>query len=127
MLAIEEWYAIAFRLNKAIDPVAQKRHYGRLASLEPQPLKGERFAEMWEVVNLVVDDRYQRRGVAKMLMEWVLRQAQDEGVPVGLRSSSAGKMLYEKLGFERLGDFGWVDGGKEVRQAWMAWYPSKGV
>lgn len=123
LLDVEAWYVGVFRLNKAIDGAVQRRHSARLANMKPQPLKERRFEEMWEVDMLVVDDRYHRRGVGKLLMQWVLRQAQNEDVPVGLRSSNVGRKLYESLGFESLGEIRWIDGGKEVKQAWMAWLP----
>lgn len=123
LLKLEEWYVEAFRLNRAVDVEALKKHHDRVTALKIRPLKGKRFEEMWEVHNLVIDPGYQGRGVGSLLMELVMKQAQSELVPVGLRSSKAGKRFYEKLGFENLGDFGWCEGGKEVRQAWMAWLP----
>ncbi|KAL7336435.1 acyl-CoA N-acyltransferase, partial [Rhodotorula toruloides] len=53
---------------------------------------------------LAVDPRYQRRGVGAALLRWGCREADDAGLPVYLRASDDGLVLYEQAGFERLGE-----------------------
>ncbi|KAI0099731.1 acyl-CoA N-acyltransferase [Nemania sp. FL0031] len=44
-----------------------------------------------------------RRGYGKMLCEWGMRKASQEGLVVSLSASEVGKNLYERLGFKNMG------------------------
>ncbi|KAH8152487.1 uncharacterized protein LAJ45_03327 [Morchella importuna] len=63
------------------------------------------YAEHWHVLMLVVDPKWQRRGIGQMLVRWGLDRAQKEGVCVGLEASDPGAPMYLKLGFEEIGRF----------------------
>lgn len=72
--------------------------------------------ERWHVQSFVVSPEWQRKGVGKKLMGEVIKVAQAEGVPIGIEATSAGRRMYEKVGFEYLGEFhgddlGEPDGG----------------
>jgi ribosomal protein S18 acetylase RimI-like enzyme len=81
------------------------------------------FPEIWHLASLVVDTRYQRRGIGAMLLEWGIEQAQAEMVPCGLESSFAGKKLYEKMGFRTFDEVRFGAGERDVF-AVMVWEPS---
>ncbi|KAF2474791.1 uncharacterized protein BDR25DRAFT_184733, partial [Lindgomyces ingoldianus] len=42
---------------------------------------------------------YQRKGVGRMLLQWGIKQADEEGLPLYIEGTLAGKLLYEQLGF----------------------------
>ncbi|RSL61898.1 hypothetical protein CEP54_005964 [Fusarium duplospermum] len=63
------------------------------------------------IMDIAVDPAFQGRGIARMLVEWGINKAKEEGVPIELSATPAGSGLYAKLGFERLvfggGGRGW--------------------
>ena len=75
-----------------------------------------RAATHWYLDSLAVAPEYQRRGVARRLVEWVLQRAEAETeervaigkapVPVALTSTAPGLHLYRSLGFKVVG---WED------------------
>lgn len=80
-----------------------------------------RYQDRWHVQSLVVSSQYQRRGLGRILMNEVLRRAQDDGVVVGLEASEDGEKLYRSLGFELRGRFSMIL-GEEVGGI-MMWSP----
>ena len=53
------------------------------------------------ILNVYVERNYRRRGVARMLMKWMIEWCKDNGFArVGLHSSPEGRGLYEELGFK---------------------------
>ena len=62
---------------------------------------------MW-LAFLCVDPKFQRKGVGKRLMQWGMKRADQESVPLGLASSPAGEKLYRDCGFEEVGVF-WLE------------------
>lgn len=67
----------------------------------------EKPDEYWGILDLGVDPRYQRRGVARSLLRWGLDQAEREGLPVHLSATPAGASLYSRLGFRSVGKWKW--------------------
>ncbi|KAF4972107.1 hypothetical protein FSARC_1247 [Fusarium sarcochroum] len=67
---------------------------------------------------LHTDPKHQRRGAASLLLEWGLKEADRLGIPACLESSSQGRKLYEKFGFDEAAthtvDFSRWDGPSEV-------------
>ncbi|KAM0545150.1 hypothetical protein ACHAPJ_011496 [Fusarium lateritium] len=67
---------------------------------------------------LHTDPKHQRRGAASLLIEWGLKEADRLGIPACLESSSQGRKLYEKFGFEEVErhtvDFSRWDGPSEI-------------
>ena len=59
---------------------------------------GEGKGHMWLTI-LCVDEKYQRRGIGKRLLEWGAKTADREGVATGLVSSPAGSGLYKRCGY----------------------------
>ncbi|GJP87118.1 hypothetical protein AnigIFM59636_008901 [Aspergillus niger] len=49
---------------------------------------------------LATHSDYRRMGAARMLLEWGCRVADQDGVPVYIDASKAGKPVYERFGFE---------------------------
>ncbi|KAL9052208.1 MAG: hypothetical protein Q9162_005533 [Coniocarpon cinnabarinum] len=80
--------------DRAID---NKFEHIVVASIDKwQPLINER----WQLSVIAVDQAYRGRGLAKDLLEWGLKHAKDEHVPVTLFATPLGRKLYERLGFE---------------------------
>lgn len=121
LLSVEAKYTRLFRLDQSVDQKANSAF--RNAMADGGPLREERFHESWSVANLVVDPRYQGRGVGRMLMEWGIRQAAAERVPVGLTASVTGKHLYQKLGFDVLAEIEWRQGTPPT--TFMACFPDQ--
>ncbi|OAA76568.1 Acyl-CoA N-acyltransferase [Akanthomyces lecanii RCEF 1005] len=60
---------------------------------------------MWYLDYLGVDPGQQRRGIGKMLLNWGLEKAQEQGKDAYLIATPAGRPLYQAAGFEDLGAF----------------------
>ena len=69
-------------------------------TLEELSLDGK--GHMW-LFDLAVRPKYQRKGVGKKLLQWGVNRADQEGVAIGLKASSAGLNLYKSVGFEEKG------------------------
>ncbi|OGM50915.1 acetyltransferase [Aspergillus bombycis] len=59
-----------------------------------------------------------RRGVATMLMNWGLERAKEESLEVYLSATQAGRLVYEKLGFE-VRSTGELDGYVQDSMVWV--------
>ncbi|KAK4547829.1 hypothetical protein LTR36_010548 [Oleoguttula mirabilis] len=70
----------------------------------------------WYLAGLCVDPDYQRQGIASLLMEGGLRQADEDGLPIYLESTPEGVHVYPRLGFETCSELVLVDyGGHTVK------------
>jgi len=78
--------------------------------------------DRWATNSLVVDPKYQGKGVGRLLMKEIMALAQQERVPVGLTASPHGEILYRKLGFEKLGDYS-LNVVDEVGGGTFMWWP----
>jgi [ribosomal protein S18]-alanine N-acetyltransferase len=82
-----------------------------LGAFEGEDLVGyvinSRYVDAWHVMNVAVDPRHQRRGVATMLLEHLFELTRDDerrGYTLEVRVSNEEAIaLYEKLGFEPRG------------------------
>lgn len=81
--------------------------------------------ERWHVQSIVVDEKWQGRGIGKRLMSEVLRRAGEEGVVVGLEASPEGECLYRSVGFELLGRFSGETIGVADQGGIMLWRPER--
>ena len=63
-----------------------------------------------DLASLAVDPDYQRKGLASMLMNEGLAQADEEGLPTYLESTPEGALLYPKFGFETVKEHAFFDG-----------------
>lgn len=80
-------------------------------------------AERWRLSWLSVAPEAQRRGVGRALLRWGVERGEEEGVPVVLESSEAGRGLYAGAGFEVVG---WQTfEGRDYRQPVMVRAPGK--
>jgi ribosomal-protein-alanine N-acetyltransferase len=66
-----------------------------------------RYVDAWHVMNIAVDPRWQRRGIATMMMEQLFELTTDDdrrGYTLEVRISNKGAIhLYERLGFRGRG------------------------
>jgi [ribosomal protein S18]-alanine N-acetyltransferase len=81
-----------------------------LAALQEERLVGylvcSRYDTVWHLMNVAVDDRLRRRGIATALIEHLFELADGEGEQYTLevRTSNAGAIaLYERFGFRAAG------------------------
>jgi len=61
---------------------------------------------------------YNGKGIASMLLKWGLDRADNDGMPVFLSASPAGKPMYERRGF-RVVQEEEVAGGGMCRRIWL--------
>ena len=97
---------LLIRPERAFDRAALSllQEWGQEDNLKHWKSHPER-SNRWYANSLVVDPKYQGRGIGKMLMAEPMQRAQSERVIMGLTSSPHGEFLYRKLGFQMLGDF----------------------
>jgi ribosomal-protein-alanine N-acetyltransferase len=66
-----------------------------------------RYTDAWHVMNVAVDEPYRRRGVARLMLETMLRETDVDGTrghTLEVRVSNTGAIrLYESLGFRPAG------------------------
>lgn len=66
-----------------------------------------RYTDAWHIMNVAVDEPYRRRGVARLMLETLLRETADDGTrghTLEVRVSNHGAIrLYEELGFRPSG------------------------
>jgi GNAT superfamily N-acetyltransferase len=58
----------------------------------------DKYPEIWQLLLLVVQPGYQKRGVGRQLMRWGLERAMEENVGFGVESLPAGEKLYKSCG-----------------------------
>ena len=56
------------------------------------------------LMSMVTRECYRRQGAAKLLINWGVQRAREDGVPAYLEASPAGKPIYEKYGFREVGE-----------------------
>ncbi|KAI9696899.1 MAG: hypothetical protein M1820_007974 [Bogoriella megaspora] len=61
--------------------------------------------DYWYLASLLTHEEYQRKGVAKLLLNWGIEQADRDGADIYLESSPAGLPVYKKFGFKPEGGF----------------------
>ena len=73
---------------------------------------------------------YRGLGAASQILQWGFTQADELGLPAYLEASKEGALLYEKRGFEKVGNFV-IDlkllGGEGLSESPLMVRPSKGV
>lgn len=86
------------------------------------------FSEAWEVCACFTHRNWQRRGIARQMLEWVKVAATAEGVPVVVKSSPIGVRAYRRHGFRGIrveGFYRFFDelrfGGEKHQE--MVWEP----
>ena len=66
-----------------------------------------RYTDAWHIMNVAVDEPYRRRGVARLMLETLLRETSQDGTrghTLEVRVSNHGAIrLYEELGFKPSG------------------------
>ncbi|KAH7346605.1 hypothetical protein BKA65DRAFT_502858 [Rhexocercosporidium sp. MPI-PUGE-AT-0058] len=58
----------------------------------------------WILMHLVTRGSQRGRGAAGMLINWGIEKAKDDGVPVYLEAGVMGRPIYEKRGFQQIGE-----------------------
>ncbi|KAF9630654.1 hypothetical protein BFW01_g1216 [Lasiodiplodia theobromae] len=80
--------------------------------------------QFYGIMDVAVDPKFQRRGVARMLLEWGMARAEKENVPVHLSATPAGAPLYRSLGFRGVGKWTWRP-NQEAEWEIMRWDPPR--
>jgi ribosomal protein S18 acetylase RimI-like enzyme len=74
-----------------------------MAKMEAQHISARDKKEgYWTLYILAIDPRYERKGIARLLVADGLRMADEDDTAVFLTSTMTGKGLYERLGFDTL-------------------------
>ncbi|KAH8900690.1 hypothetical protein GQ53DRAFT_740644 [Thozetella sp. PMI_491] len=60
--------------------------------------------QMWDLNSLAVSSIHQRKGIGKILVQWGLDRAAQEGKHVLILANPTGTHLYRKMGLEEVGD-----------------------
>ena len=55
-------------------------------------------------MSMVTRECYRGQGAAGMLINWGVQKAREDGVPAYLEASAQGKPVYEKCGFQQVGE-----------------------
>ncbi|KAF2011350.1 acyl-CoA N-acyltransferase [Aaosphaeria arxii CBS 175.79] len=114
LLSWEQWYEEHF-LDRAQDTKRMEIYMDKLPT-DLYNLLGPR----WHVGLLGVSPKYQRRGIGGRLLQYGLKFATEEDLPVTLEASAKGHNLYLRSGFKIIADAEIVDG---LRSAAMVWEP----
>ena len=78
----------------------------------------------WHTLSVAVSPAHQGKGIGKMLINEVIKRAEEERICVGLEANINGEPLYRKVGFELLGRFNLVLAEEERdRGGVMLWRP----
>ncbi|KAF2646088.1 acyl-CoA N-acyltransferase [Massarina eburnea CBS 473.64] len=98
LLEWEAWYDSTF-IDRAMDP---KRVLGFFKLLDWT--QWDTLKSRWHVSILGVSPKYQRRGIGHMLVQQGQKMAAEDGLPLTLESSAAGRRLYFRGGFKNVGE-----------------------
>ncbi|MEN8503794.1 MULTISPECIES: GNAT family N-acetyltransferase [Paraburkholderia] len=96
-------------LARAGEASDDAEHRARVICIDGAPaglLKAHRTDTEWVVVQLQISPEHQGRGIGERVLHTVLRAAQKEALPVALKvlKGNPAKRLYERLGFETIGE-----------------------
>lgn len=96
--------------NRASDP-AEEDILERAFPFFKDMWSGER-AEAWYLQNLAVHPDFQGKGIGRMLVQWGLDRARDEGIYASVIAARGKDPFYRKCGFD-VQDGNWGMGGEE--------------
>lgn len=121
-VVVQFWQGVYGRIwpDRSEDPAAVARFVEATDKVYIR-YREERYRHRWDVDSLSVDPDWQRRGVGRGLMAWVMERARMEGVCVVLGASKQGAGLYRGLGFVKVDD-GYVIEGEDGGGI-MEWWP----
>lgn len=125
LVAVEDSYNSFF---PSLNPCFSIPNLQAVESLENKEWDPEVFDEYWSLHFPQVFPAWQRRGLARKLMNVVLDIAQDEVVPVVVSSSPLGSLAYQGVGFQSIGLCGCdklfdeLEYGGDRMQLWV-WEP----
>lgn len=81
-------------------PTLTNRFFAQMNRTREQAMKAKTY---WFLKLLVIDPKFQRKGLGTLLVKWGTNQADQEGADAWLESSPMGKGAYLKAGFRVLG------------------------
>lgn len=79
------------------DPALAAVFFGKLADMHEEIMEGRPH---WYLEMIVTRSKYQGLGAGRMLMEWGVERADEEGVECYLDATPQGMPLYERFGFK---------------------------
>ncbi|PSN69735.1 acyl-CoA N-acyltransferase [Corynespora cassiicola Philippines] len=121
-------------ISDVFDPLVSASNAATMARTCRSPSSNYYFtshdkeAPAYGIMDIAVHPKHQGRGIARKLVEWGMRKAREEGLPIELSATPAGSKLYKKLGFEKIGVWRWKPGmeGNDGLGGWdiMMWWPN---
>lgn len=91
--------------DKSADPINRAKFEAYDNEHKGEYWEVEERKQRWHALSVVVDEKFQGKGIGKRLMAEAVARAEEQGVFIGLEASEPGEQLYLKVGFELLGRF----------------------
>lgn len=117
-----------YKVFPSVQPTWNAANFAKILPVLTAAWNREIFAEAWELNLLFVHPDWQRKGIGKKLMKWGFETAQEERVPIIVKSSPLGGAAYRAAGFKSINDiplmefFDTLAFGGEVSKCWV-WQP----
>lgn len=110
---------LTYPFDTSLDHAQMAKFYQRIRSSPPSAPSSASSSgssatlrlkkERWELEALYIHPQYQRRGYGVEALRWGIEIASQEKVEIWVWSTSAGKRVYLKSGFEIVGRIGFED------------------
>ncbi|KAJ9610695.1 hypothetical protein H2200_005472 [Cladophialophora chaetospira] len=111
-----------------VTPTKNPEHWKNVKSELDEEFPQDIIPEMWLIDLLYIHPEWQRKGIARLLLQWGMERAREENVPLGVKGSPIGGLAYKACGFQSVGGTrfgGWFDElefGGVPHQFWL-WEP----
>ncbi|KAJ3545046.1 hypothetical protein NM208_g2706 [Fusarium decemcellulare] len=104
---------IADYVRDLLNPIIDASHSRAIAQVCRDP-NSRRFNDgyvrpnsFYGIYEIGVDPKFQRRGVARLMIAWGMQRSDKEQIPIHLSATPAGQPLYASLGFQTVGWWVW--------------------